>query len=74
MADRELIEQALAALETAHTGLMWYRGMMPEYVDGSDAEADDEITAAIEALHSAVALGVIPSPAPADPQRNEGGA
>jgi hypothetical protein len=40
----------LEALEMARTGLQWYRGMMPEYVDGSDAEADEQIDAAIALL------------------------
>jgi hypothetical protein len=55
--DMELIEAArkgMEALEDAHTGLMWYRGMMPEYVDGSDDEADEKISNAIAALRSAL--------------------
>jgi hypothetical protein len=45
-----LLRQAMEALTIAHTGLEWYRGVMPEYVDSSDGEADTEINAAIAAI------------------------
>lgn len=40
-------DQLLAALKTAEAGLVWYQGMHPEHVDGSDDEAMDEIAKAI---------------------------
>lgn len=45
---------ALEALETAKTGLQWYRDMHPEDVDASDDEADQEIDAALSLLRAAL--------------------
>lgn len=50
LADAHLISAArdlLTALEHAHAGLLWYRDLYPEVVDGSDDEADEMIVAAI---------------------------
>jgi hypothetical protein len=58
-----LLRQAMEALTIAHTGLEWYRGVMPEYVDSSDGEADTEINAAIAAIQAELSH----SPAPAAP-------
>ncbi len=52
--------QAIEALEAAKNGLQWYRGLMPQCVDGSDDEADAQIDAAIASLRSADA-GVQPA-------------
>ena len=49
-ANRRLIAAApdlLAALETAQAGLIWYQIAFPDAVDESDAEAMNEIEAAI---------------------------
>jgi len=49
------LRAALSALEMQQTGLQWYRGMMPEYVDGSDDEADAETSSAITDLRTLIA-------------------
>jgi len=49
------LRAAKSALEMQQTGLQWYRGMMPEYVDGSDNEADAETSSAITDLRTLIA-------------------
>jgi len=49
------LRAAKSALEMQQTGLQWYRGMMPEYVDGSDDEADAETSSAITDLRTLIA-------------------
>jgi len=49
------LRAAKSALEMQQTGLQWYRGMMPEYVDGSDGEADAETNVAITDLTALIA-------------------
>jgi len=56
------LRAALSALEMQQTGLQWYRGMMPEYVDGSDDEADAETSSAITDLRTLIA-SMEPQPA-----------
>jgi hypothetical protein len=46
------LEQVRQALETALTGLQWYRDRCPDAVDGSDDEADEEIRAALSAVEA----------------------
>lgn len=41
------VDTLRAALEAAQIGLHWYRGMLPNYVDGSDDEMDAQIDAAL---------------------------
>ena len=52
--DRELLQQALDALQTAHRGLEWYRDESPDLVNGADDEADEEILFAITSLEKAL--------------------
>ena len=67
--DRKLLQQAIDALTIAHSGLLWYREMLPEYVDGSDDEADAEITQAITALESAIGVKAVAEGRSLDPNR-----
>lgn len=57
--ESDAMQVAIDALEMAQTGLQWYRGMMPEYVDGSDDEADEQIAAAIAGLRTALGVTVV---------------
>jgi len=59
------LRAAKSALEMQQTGLQWYRGMMPEYVDGSDYEADAETSSAITDLRTLIAsMEAQPEPSP----------
>lgn len=48
-AQHALIVQMREALDTANTGLRWYQESSPQFVDGSDDEANAEISAALAA-------------------------
>ena len=47
---REVAGELAGALNTAHNGLKWYRAECPQFVNGSDYEADEIIDAARQAL------------------------
>ena len=44
---REVAGELAGALNTAHNGLKWYRAECPQFVNGSDYEADEIIDAAL---------------------------
>ncbi|WP_342617163.1 hypothetical protein [Rhodoferax sp. GW822-FHT02A01] len=48
---KEALEAARDALDTAKTGLDWYRDRCPEAVDGSDDEANEQIDAALTRIN-----------------------